>query len=156
MALYAFDSFEGLPEPTGDDGERHIWKKGKLAVSAAEFQAIMKTMNASLADGDYWMVSGFYRDTLDGHRPADYGIQRAAMVFVQCDHYASAKSVLSFVKDTLVDGGLLVFDDWFMYGGSPKKGERRALAEFLSDNRDIALTEHLAIGWHGKSFVVHR
>lgn len=151
--LFAFDSFRGLPEPAGID-QHAQWSKGGLAITLTEFRKLMREMGATRKD--YHTVPGFYVDTLDGASPADHGIEQAAMVFVDCDLYASTKSVLRYVKDTLVDGSILAFDDWFCFNGDPNKGEQRAFAEFLKANKDIAVSEYLNFGWHGKSFIVHR
>ena len=150
--LFAFDSFQGLPEPQGID--RHPqWEEGAMAVSLAQFHRIMRAEGAKR--GDYRTVPGFYADTLDHVAPQDYGIERAAMVFVDCDLYASAASVLRFVADILVDGAILAFDDWFCFNGDSNRGEQRACREFLEANPRLTLSEYLPIGWHGKSFLVH-
>lgn len=151
--LFAFDSFEGLPEPTGVDA--HVqWRKGAMAVSLEEFHQVMRGMKAT--EDEYHVVPGFFEETLDAVEPSAYGIEKAAMVFVDCDLYASAVSVLDFVKDILVDGSVLAFDDWFCFNGSPQKGEQRAFREFLETNEDLTISEYLNFGWHGKSFLVHR
>ena len=151
--LFSFDSFAGLPEPEGID--RHpLWSRGSMAVSLEQFHGVMRGVGAS--EDEYRAVPGFYSETLDEASPADYGIEKAAMVFVDCDLYASAVSVLGFVKDILEDGAILAFDDWFCYRGSPRRGEQRAFAEFAEAHAELSFSEYLTFGWHGKSFIVHR
>jgi len=152
--LFAFDSFEGLPEPTGIDAHAQ-WAKGAMAVPLDEFHARMRQIGA--AQDEYTVVPGFYEDTLDKASPSDYGIRQAAMVFVDCDLYASSVSVLRFVKDVVADGCVLAFDDWYCFNGDPLRGEQRAFREFLAAAAgDVAVSEYLDFGWHGKSFIVHR
>lgn len=151
--LFAFDSFKGLPEPVGID-KHPQWHKGAMAVSLDEFHQIMKSLGA--AEDEYHVVQGFYEDTLDKATPGKYGIKKAAMVFVDCDLYASTVSVLKFVKDILVDGSIIAFDDWFCFNGNPDKGEQRAFREFRESNPGLKTSEYLTFGWHGKSFIVHR
>ena len=153
LRLFAFDSFQGLPEPVGIDNHPQ-WYKGALAVSLEQFHQIMKSVGAS--EDTYHVVPGFYKDTLDKFTPTTYGIERAAMVFVDCDLYASTMSVLNFVKDILVDGSILAFDDWFCFNGNPDKGEQKAFREFLESNTGLKVSQYLTFGWHGKSFIVHR
>ncbi len=151
--LFAFDSFQGLPEPTADDLHDQ-WRRGAMAVSLEDFHKVMRRMRAK--PDDYTVVPGFYSETLDGTQPKTYGITRAAMVFVDCDLYSSAASTLRFVKPVLGDGTIIAFDDWYCYGGSPEKGEQRAFREFLKNNRRIQAAEYLDFGWHGKSFIIHK
>lgn len=75
--------------------------------------------------------------------------------FLDCDLYESAVSVLNFVKEALIGGCIIAFDDWFCFDGDPRKGEQRAFSEFLGKNKDISVSEYLNFGWHGKSFIVH-
>lgn len=37
---------------------------------------------------------------------------------------------LEFVTDLLVDGTILIFDDWFLFRGRSDRGEQRAFAEW--------------------------
>lgn len=152
LRLFSFDSFAGLPEPVGID-EHPLWKQGAMSVTMDEFRTVMRSVGAS--EGDYQMVPGYYDKTLDEATPADYGITKAAMVFVDCDLYQSTVSVLNFVRDVLTDGAVLAFDDWYCYSGSPAKGEQRAFNEFRERNPQLQFSEYLNFGWHGKSFIVH-
>jgi len=150
--LFSFDSFEGLPEPEGID-KHPQWRKGAMAVSLERFHNIMRNQGASIEE--YATVPGFYDTTLKNFSPLDYGINDAAMIFVDCDLYASTTYVLDFVKDILIDGSILAFDDWYCFNGDPNKGEQKAFWEFCAKNPDISFSEYLNFGWHGKSFIVH-
>lgn len=153
LRLFAFDSFRGLPEPVGID-KHPQWQKGAMALSLVEFRKKMKSVGAT--KDEYSVVPGFYKNSLDKNTPAAYGIEKAAMVFVDCDLYASTVSVLKFVKDILVDGSIIAFDDWFCFNGNPDKGEQRAFREFRESNPGLKTSEYLNFGWHGKSFILHR
>ncbi len=152
LRLFAFDSFEGLPELKGID-KHPEWRKGAMAVSLEEFHHVMESVGA--IPDEYHVIPGFYDKTLNGFSPADYDIKKAAIVFIDCDLYASTVPVLKFVKDILTDGSIIAFDDWFCFNGDPNKGEQKAFREFLTKNDDIAVSEYLNFGWHGKSFIVH-
>lgn len=150
--LFAFDSFKGLPAPKGID--RHPqWQEGALKLSQRQFHARMREVGARRSD--YQVVPGFFEETLKGRRPSDYGIRKAAMVFVDCDLYASADRVLRFVGRRLAEGAVLAFDDWFCFGGDPDRGEQRAFREYRRRVRSLAFTEYLPFGWHGMSFIAH-
>jgi len=153
LSLFAFDSFEGLPEPTGIDGHE-AWQKGGMAVSLEEFQAVLAHQGAG--PGDFQAVAGFYEETLRDHSPADYGIEKAAFVMIDCDLYASASLALEFVASILDDGSIIALDDWFCFSGDPERGEQLAFREFLVNHPELSVSEFLQFGWHGKSFLVHR
>lgn len=153
LRLFAFDSFEGLPEPTGIDRHEQ-WQKAAMAVSIEQFRAVLASQDAG--PSDFHPVEGLYEQTLRGHSPADYGIEKAAFVMIDCDLYASASLALQFVADVLTDGSILAFDDWFCFCGDPERGEQRAFSEFLRTHPELSVSEYLQFGWHGKSFIVHR
>lgn len=153
LSLFAFDSFQGLPEPTGIDGHE-AWQKGGMAVSLEQFQAVLTRQGAGL--GDFQAVEGFYEETLRDHSPGDYGIEKAAFVMIDCDLYASASLALEFVASVLADGSIIALDDWFCFSGDPERGEQRAFREFLRNHPELSVSEFLQFGWHGKSFIVHR
>ena len=41
---------------------------------------------------------------------------------------SSTVPVLRFLSDVLVDGALLIFDDWYCFRASPEQGEQNAPA----------------------------
>lgn len=153
--LFAFDSFEGLPEPCGIDRDVHQgWRKGAMAVSLQAFHEVMVEQGARPAI-DYTCIAGYYDLTLRGKHPRDYGIEQVAMVMVDCDLYASAVECLSFIAPALVNGSILAFDDWFCFKGRSDRGEQKAFTEFLAAHPHLSAVEFQNFGWHGKSFIIH-
>jgi O-methyltransferase len=151
--IYAFDSFQGLPSLT--ELEIHPgWEKGSMAVDIASFHELMHSHGHTRAE--YSTVPGFFKDTLYGAKPATFGIEKAAFVFVDCDISSSARLALDFVADTLDNGAILAFDDWYCYGGDPDRGEQGAFKEFCAQQPALTFIDFLPFGWHGRSFLVHR
>ena len=68
----------------------------------------------------------------------------------------SAKQVLNGVAPILQDGALILFDDWFMYRGSPKKGEARAFNEFLEEHPEWEAIHYQSYSVFCNSFILHR
>jgi O-methyltransferase len=157
MRFVAFDSFEGLPEPK-DRQVVELWKKGALKTSEEDFRAMIA------AHGIYTdrveLVKGFYADSLNGELYARFWDtdRRPALVTVDCDLYESACEVFRFIAPFVGAGTVIYIDDFFAgYKGSPLKGVTKALGEFrhtLADH-DLLLTEHMQIGWWGRSFIVY-
>jgi hypothetical protein len=152
--FWLFDSFEGLPEPEGID--RHpVWHAGRLAMSVEDLHRLAG--QAGIPRSAYTAVKGFYSDTLTPElaaRMQSDGV-KAAIVFVDCDLYASTVDVLEFITPLLQQGTIVCFDDWFHYDARPDRGEQLATREWLDRHPEIELVDYHLFGWHGKSFVVH-
>ena len=151
MRFYAFDSFEGLPQSTGIDAtDQPGLAKGALSSGGVErFRSIISRRGVDLRKVD--LIPGFYQDSLKRKLP----IKSAAIVYIDCDLYASTKPVLEFIGDYLQDGTILIFDDWFLFKGRPDRGEQRAFREWLAASGRFRASEFRKFGWHGNSFIVH-
>jgi len=151
--LFAFDSFQGLPDHS--ESESHPgWTKGSMAMSRAEFETIMAQQG--FRENEYTIIEGLYEHTLKEATPAKYGISAASFIYVDCDLYSSCDEALRFCEGVLQNGTVLAFDDWNCYRGDPKRGEKRAFSEFLARNPRVSTSEFLNWGWHGKSFLIHK
>ena len=153
--LFAFDSFEGLPEPAGGDAGPAWAQQGGMEVSREQFEELLA--RHGIARDEYVAVPGFFEETLKGKQPVDFGIEKAAFVHVDCDYYKSAKLALEFVLPVLADGAILSFDDWFAFNGSPGRGEQRAFREVMgAPDAGLSYCEWQTFRFHGKAFLIHR
>jgi len=155
MAMYAFDSFAGLPEPDGIDAlpgyER--FRAGQFACSVSELEAELAARR--VPQTAYTIVPGFYADTLTPECAEKYGITRAALVWIDCVLYESARGVLEFLGPLLQDGTLLMFNDYYRFKGHPDLGERKAFAEFLRSWPTVRVTDYARFSSVGQAFIVH-
>jgi O-methyltransferase len=153
MRFFAFDSFSGLPQLSAVDqgGE---FSEGELAVSRDVFDEELG--RAGVDPSRVTVVEGFFDTTLDRAAQPAMGLDRAAIVWIDCDLYVSTVPVLDYVSDLLVDGSVLVFDDWYCYHARPDRGEQRACAEWLDRTPDVALVPYRDFHWAGRSFIVNR
>ncbi len=154
MKFFAFDSFDGLPEPTSDTSVE-IWKRGALTTSQDNFMDMVRTHG--LAVDRVHPVKGFYEKTLTKERQRHHLDQenKIALVNVDCDLYESAVPVFSFIEPLLQEGTVLYLDDMFAgYKGSPAKGVARAFHEFRARSR-FKFIRHLDIGWWGRSYIAY-
>lgn len=142
----AFDSFEGMPEPTGIDRQK-IWGKSMNFTSLDHFYKVTRR-DAHRVEA----VKGFYEESLPKFDwPKE---QRIALAFLDCDYYSSTAEVLRFLADKLSHGTILGFDDWNCYYADPLRGQRLAFSEFrdLVGSR-LHFEEFQGIGSGGMSFV---
>lgn len=145
----AFDSFEGLPEIEPID-RLPIWQKGKLATSEQTFRRLC--LRHGVPDSRLITVKGFYDRSLTPSLKERLAPRKAAVIFVDCDLYASTVPVLAFAKDFLQPGTVIVFDDWNCFFADPDRGERRAWREFRAANPDLHFEDFLQTGMQ-KAFV---
>jgi O-methyltransferase len=154
VRYFAFDSFQGLPDLHEMDLGHSRFRKGRYDFSETNFisNVISKT---SLQKDRLKTIPGFYNDSLSSELYKKLDLQQAAIIMIDCDLYSSTKEVLKFITPLVVDGSILIFDDWYAYKGSPFKGERRATAEWLEINPHITLSEFSARGAHQRAFIVN-
>jgi hypothetical protein len=150
IRFFGFDSFEGLPDVAGIDAGSKF--------SAGNYACSLEKVTKNLKDrmrGSTYFIKGFYDKTLnDSELLKKYDFRPARVVLVDCDLYSSTKDVLRFVRSYLQNGTVMIFDDWNCFNADDTKGERRAAAEFLEENKNIKL-QHLGnFGWHGAYFLV--
>ncbi len=151
--LHAFDSFAGLPEVTGNDAGG-AFEKGQFAASLRTFETALQTNGVDM--GRVTITPGTFDNTLNQETKARIQLQRVNMAFIDCDLYSSTVPVLAFLTDVLVDGALLMFDDWHCFAGKPDRGEQRAVGEWLAANPTIRLHQYRDFHWAGRSFIVDR
>lgn len=144
--FYAFDSFEGMPEPKGIDQQR-IWKKGVNTTTVEWFRDVCRDDLDRLT-----IVKGFFEDSLPKVRwPTEHKI---AVAYVDVDYYSSTREVLAFIRDKLQHGAIIAFDDWNCYYADSERGQRRAFKEFREELQDVACFEEFRpISFGGTSFI---
>lgn len=154
IRFFAFDSFEGLPEPSGIDLKAARFLKGRYDCSQEEFTRILRRNGVDC--NRVVIIPGFYENSLTDEVKKRYDLRAASIVMIDCDLYASTEHVLKFVTNLIVDGTVMIFDDWFSFRGNPNLGEQRACAEWLRENPGIQLTPFARWGVAQQAFVVHR
>ena len=77
-----------------------------------------------------------------------------AVVNINSDIYQPAKLALDFIKPMMVQGTIVLFDDWYSYALHPMKGEVRALKEFESENKNILFSPWRDYDSAGRAFIV--
>ena len=148
--LWAFDSFQGFPEP-GSADEHPEWQEGKMAISLERFHAVCA--ERGIPRDAYTAVPGFYEDTLAPAGPEDEP-KNIALAYVDCDLYSSTKTVLEFLRPRLKHGMIVAFDDYFCWSATQMAGERRAMLELVAADPSWEWVPYVQYGWHGQSFVI--
>ena len=139
MRFFAFDSFEGLPPSDQAEIPLHWRGDGAMAFSEPRFLANLEAGGVDLAD--VTTVAGYYDVSLTPETGPRIGLTRAAVVNVDCDLGISTVPVLDFLDPFIVDGTVLIFDDWFYYRGHPARGERGAFEAWLARHPELVASE---------------
>ncbi|MBL8703521.1 MAG: hypothetical protein JNM30_01690 [Rhodospirillales bacterium] len=154
MKFFAFDSFEGLPEPTSTTSVE-IWKRGALTTTEGNFMKMVRE-HGHYADR-VTTIKGFYDESLTPALRQKFldTENKVALVNVDCDLYESAVPVFKFLDPLMQEGTVIYIDDLFAgHTGSPNKGVARAFLEYQKKTR-WRFVRHLDIGWWGRSYIVY-
>jgi len=126
---YLFDSFEGLPAPgENDGGDAFKWQAN---TKSPEYYDNCKAeesyaMNAMRLSGvhDYQTIKGWFNETLP-----DAKCDEIALLRLDGDWYDSTMDCLKNLYPKVVDGGLILIDDYYFWDGCTK-----AVHDYLSQN----------------------
>lgn len=132
--IHGFDSFQGLP---------HDWKQGERSGSYSTGGRLPTVPDHVV------LHPGWFEDTLPAFVATQPG--PVSLLHIDCDLYESTKTVLSAFGDRLVEGTIIVFDDFIGYPGW-QLHEYRAWQEFCAE-RNIGC-EVVATAFIGREVAV--
>lgn len=143
--FHGFDTFAGMP----DNAE------GEDTLAPGTFMADRRMVEArcalaGLRSPDLVLVEGLFADTADRVASGP-----AAIVHLDCDLYASTGDALRAIETRLVQGTVLLCDDYNLFRADRARGQRRALAEFLAEGQ-VELEPWFAYGPASQAFLCHR
>lgn len=154
MVFYAFDSFKGLPEIKGIDSVGFKqFEKGMFNCGVEKFRKNLEKKRVDLNKVE--IIKGWYKETLNKELKNKLKVKKAAVIYIDCDLYESARDVLNFITDYIQDGTVLIFDDWFCFRGNPERGEQKAFSEWLDKNPHFTKSQFYKLG-NINSFIINK
>ncbi|MDP1718810.1 MAG: TylF/MycF/NovP-related O-methyltransferase, partial [bacterium] len=87
MRFHAFDSFQGLPEPRGIDLYSEQWTKGQVSSGENDFREALAKSGADM--NRVSVTTGWFKDTLNEETKKKLNIEKAAVIWIDCDLYES-------------------------------------------------------------------
>ena len=114
--IYGFDSFEGLPETW-----RYNFYKGTFKID-----------NLPNVRKNVILIKGWFENILPNFVKT-IGDTPVSFLHIDCDLYASTKTIFNYLKDNITAGTIIVFDEFFNYV-SWEEGEFKAFYEFVNEN----------------------
>jgi len=125
---HAFDSFEGMAEPTEHDHGEYV--RGQFDVGGVQgFRARMQAWGCDGETFDTW--PGFIPHCFEGF-PGD---ERFRFAILDVDHYEPTVIAMRWIWERTSVGGILAFDDF--HPARPDRLATRAINEFLRDRSDF-------------------
>jgi len=113
--FYGFDSFEGLPEAWRSGFDRGVFAQSRLPV----------------VPPNVTLIKGWFEDTLPGFLH-DRPQLPLSLLHIDCDLYSSTKTIFANLRDRIVPGTVIVFDEYWNYPGW-RDHEFRAFEELLAE-----------------------
>lgn len=153
MRFFGFDSFQGLPDIGHVDKTPHQeFYKGQYYCGKKQ---VIKNLDSQGVDWDRtYLIEGYFNKSLTPDLKKSYRMKPVAIALIDCDLYTSTVDVLNFLEDLLMDGSILMFDDWNCFNKDNSKGQRRAFREFLEKHSDIKAKPFFNYGSYGQVFII--
>lgn len=153
FVLYGFDSFQGLPKSKVDIDPIY-WAEGNYSATL-DFVTKMFLKNGTDFSRIKLFKNFFSKDYFD-HLKNKEEFKQPAICMIDSDIYESCVFALDFIKEYLVPGTILLFDDYNAFDKDDNHGERKALKEFEIKNPSFQKKHLFDFGWHGIAFKVIR
>ena len=151
---WLFDSFEGLPDPTTEDGvlrkpqgkDKSSWDlaKGYCLGTQEEVEDLLFN-ECGFSRENVHLVKGWFQDTLPEYRGR---VGDIAVLRLDGDWYESTKCCMENLYDNVVDGGYVILDDYALVGC--KKATDEFFGNRGEDMPDVVL-DGRGGGWFKKS-----
>ena len=125
--IWGFDTFEGIPPPTIEDGSANSHKAGWWDHSQRQVAEILKFngIDESFISENIRFVPGRFDESLPRY---DGG--SIALLHLDVDFYESYRTALESLYDHVALGGIIAFDE---YHSPTWPGATRAIDEFFAD-----------------------
>lgn len=151
--FWGFDSFAGF-EYSVEADKHPYWEKGAFK---SEYEAVRRRLERVFNNRSKWnLVPGLIEDTVGGKKPKDLGIEKIAIAFIDCDLGEPTRVALEFISSALVEGGIIIFDDYFAYKGNSNKGEAGAFREFCEKHPEFEFRRLFDYGLGSQGFIISR
>jgi hypothetical protein len=147
IRVHTFDSFEGMPESSdvrdrnwtsGDD-----WAPGQFR---GNYEALHEFCSSRYSNFD--IHRGYFEDSINEAFVASLDDHPPVLIWIDCDYYSSAKTILTRLIDRIPNGAVVYFDEFDNLNfGSHLTGEARLVHEINSGSlgADIELVPDLRL-----------
>ena len=129
--IWLYDVFEGMPSPNNKDGEFAKAWEGELISSVVEVKEVFEKVKIDW--NNVIIRKGLFKDTFKEQLPA-----KVALLHIDADWYESVLLALRAFYPLLVEGGIVVLDDFGHW-----EGTREAFYDFCMEEKIKPLIERV-------------
>ena len=83
-------------------------------------------------------------------------LEPVAIANIDCDLYSSTCEALEILAPKLLQGTVLLVDDWNSFSASRHNGQRKAVHEFLERSKEWSFEPWFPYEYVGQAFLVHK
>ena len=145
-----FDSFKGFGEIEKGD-ENPSFKSEKFFVDEKK---ILKNIEKCGKGQKLRIIKGFYKDTIKNKTTTDLKIDKSRVIMIDCDLKESTHLALEFIKPSIQEGTIILFDDYNYFKGNKDKGEYAAFSNFRKKYPEILFRKIFDFAYSGEAFIV--
>lgn len=147
IVCHGFDSFEGLPETTDRRDFGSVaggdWKAGQYRGRYEELRDYLDARYRNCR-----LHRGLFDETLTPEFLSTLRVHKPILIWIDCDYYTSARSVLERLMPHLPSGCVIYFDEYEFNFGSRLTGEARLVHEIntgvFGDGLELVLDSELS------------
>lgn len=149
VTVHAFDSFEGLRAPE-DRRDRNVVTDDEV-FAAGQFRGSYEELEAYCRSRyhNYAIHQGYFEDVLSPQLLEVFRKQLPILLWIDCDYYSSARTVLERLLPFIPSGCVVYFDDYRYNHGSRLTGEARVVFELnrgdYGDNIELVVDRELGL-----------
>ena len=147
-----FDSFEGFGKINKED-ENPRFKDHIFSVNEKK---VLKNIEKCAKGQKIRIVKGFYQDTLKNKTTLDLKIDKARVIMIDCDLKESTRLAFEFIKPSIQEGTIIIFDDYVFFKGNENKGERGAFNDFRKKYPEISFRRIFDYGYGSQAFIAYK
>lgn len=150
MRLVGFDSFEGMPEESAEEG----WTPGAYRSTLAATKAYMASQGVTFDNVE--LVKGWFDQTLTPETKARLGLRKASIINYDCDTYSATKLAMEFSLPLIDRRAVVIFDDWGARSDRDMLGQREAFQELVADRTEFQVEPRSAYCDRARVFLFTR
>ena len=147
-----FDSFKGFGEIKKEDQNPSFQSKTFFV----DEEKVIRNIEKNTKGQRMRIVKGFYQDTIKNKTTADLKIDKSRVVMIDCDLKESTHLALEFIKPSVQEGTIILFDDFVFFKGSKNKGEYGAFADFRKKYPETLFRKIFDYGYGSRAFIAYK
>src|SRR5215207_7939075 len=148
--MFGFDSFQGMPS----EASRQGWVPGEFHSTLSATRLCLTEQSVDL--DKVHLIKDWFQDTLTGQTRAEYGIDKASLIMVDCDIYSASKEELTFCEPHIHNCAAIVFDDWGWREDRGERGQKEVFQEFLDADPSLSAEPLPSYRKEARVFLVSR